>query len=149
MRKPQTTAVTVCPVCRGEVEIREVECRNCDIQVRGHFGTGSRYDQLNTDQQRFLETFLRCRGILRDVEATLGISYPTVRARLDLLLSALGFSDLPAGAAAGASVSKLGSVPIVDQSEPLSAGRKKILEDLDAGRITPNQAIEQMNVVRD
>ena len=41
---------------------------------------------------RFLELFLRCRGNLRDVERTLGLSYPTVRARLDALLASLGYT---------------------------------------------------------
>ena len=32
---------------------------------------------------------MRCRGIIRDVERALGISYPTVRARLDAAVAAL------------------------------------------------------------
>src|SRR5579883_811533 len=83
----------VCPVCQGEMEIRELECKSCDLQVRGHFGRGSRFDELSPEQYNFLEVFLRSRGILRDVESALGISYPTVRARLDSLLAALGFFD--------------------------------------------------------
>ena len=38
---------------------------------------------------QFCETFLRCRGNLKDVGALLGISYPTARNRLDELLDAL------------------------------------------------------------
>ena len=62
--------------------------------MRGHFELAP-YRNLDAEQIRFLETFLRCRGVIRDVEAALGISYPTVRARLDALLNALGFADGP------------------------------------------------------
>ena len=38
-----------------------------------------------------LESFLRSRGNLRDMERELGISYPTVRARVEALVRSLGF----------------------------------------------------------
>lgn len=82
-----------CPLCSGSMEITEAGCLDCGIQLRGHFALAP-YRNLDSDQLRFLETFLRCRGIIRDVEATLGISYPTVRARLDALLNALDFTEL-------------------------------------------------------
>ena len=86
-----------CPLCSGSLEVTEASCLDCGIQIRGHFELAP-YRNLDPEQLRFLETFLRCRGIIRDVEAALGISYPTVRGRLDALLNALGFSgeDQPA-----------------------------------------------------
>jgi hypothetical protein len=127
-------ATICCPVCSGEMQIRELECSSCNIQVRGHFGRGSRFDQLNPDQAAFLETFIRCRGVLRDVEASLGISYPTVRARLDALLVALDVNEVPA----------------VEQSkeEPTkqrSLQRKEILAALDAGTMDAASALEALN----
>ena len=80
-----------CPLCSGPMEVTEASCLDCGVQLRGHFEPAP-YRNLDTEQLRFLETFLRCRGIIRDVEAALGISYPTVRGRLDALLNALGFS---------------------------------------------------------
>ncbi len=79
-----------CPLCGGQTEVREVACLHCDIHIRGQFSL-ARFDRLAPEQAQFLEAFLRCRGIIRDVEAMLGISYPTVRARLDSLLAALDF----------------------------------------------------------
>ena len=84
----------LCPVCSGGLEITEGSCRNCDIQVRGHF-TAGRYQVLTPDQATFLEAFLRCRGVIRDVEAALGISYPTVKSRLEATLTALGLQGHP------------------------------------------------------
>jgi len=86
-----------CPLCSGSLEVTEASCLDCGIQIRGHFELAP-YRNLDSEQLRFLETFLRCRGIIRDMETALGISYPTVRGRLDALLNALGFSgeDQPA-----------------------------------------------------
>ncbi len=80
-----------CPLCSGPLEVTEASCLDCGVQMRGHFELAP-YRNLNAEQLRFLETFLRCRGVIRDVEAALGISYPTVRGRLDALLNALDFS---------------------------------------------------------
>jgi len=123
-----------CPVCRGDMEIRELECAACNVQVRGHFGAGSRFDQLNADQARFLETFIRCRGVLRDVEASLGISYPTVRARLDALLVSLDLTEPPV---AGSSKT--------DPAAQKSVERKEILAALDAGTMDAGEALEALN----
>ncbi len=83
-----------CPLCSGTLEVTETSCLDCQVQMRGHFALAP-YRNLDAEQIRFLETFLRCRGVIRDMEAALGISYPTVRARLDALLSALGFNSGP------------------------------------------------------
>ena len=83
-----------CPLCSGALEVIETSCLDCQVQMRGHFALAP-YQNLDAEQIKFLETFLRCRGVIRDMEAALGISYPTVRARLDALLSALGFADGP------------------------------------------------------
>ena len=80
-----------CPLCSGSLEVTEVSCLDCGVQMRGHFALAP-YRNLDAEQIRFLETFLRCRGVIRDVEAALGISYPTVRGRLDALLNALDFA---------------------------------------------------------
>lgn len=81
-----------CPLCSGALEVTETSCLGCGVQMRGHFDL-TPYRNLDAEQLRFMETFLRCRGVIRDVEAALGISYPTVRGRLDSLLNALGFAE--------------------------------------------------------
>ena len=77
---------TQCPVCDLPLSISELRCRGCGTTLRGEF-TLSRcsFCNLPPDQLKFLELFLRCRGNLRELERTLGLSYPTVRARLDSL----------------------------------------------------------------
>ena len=131
-----------CPVCQGPMIVRELECPSCEITVRGNFGqvtsskaASTRFDPLSAEQMNFLETFLRCRGILRDVEAALGISYPTVRARLDALLSTLGFGDLPSGAAGEAGAG-------APSAQPAKESLKDILSKLDAGSIDAQSALD-------
>ena len=80
-----------CPACGGALAVRRLQCPQCDTAVEGRFAP-SPYDALAPEQAGFLEVFLRSRGNLREVERTLGLSYPAVRARLDALLEALGLS---------------------------------------------------------
>ncbi len=117
------------------MEITEVSCRTCDLQISGHFES-SRFAKLSPEHMTFLETFLRCRGVIRDMEAALGISYPTVRSRLDALLIALDL-DTPAGPVQPA--------PVVDAA----ARRREILKDISEGRIDPDEglkAIQSLNL---
>jgi hypothetical protein len=52
-----------------------------------------RFCALDEKHLRFIETFLRCRGSIKDVERSLGLSYPTVRGMLEAALGALGFNE--------------------------------------------------------
>ena len=76
-------------------------------------------------QLDFVEVFIKNRGVIRDVERELGISYPTVRARLDDVVAALGYQ-----VRTSAAEEDTGGTPT----------RRTILEDLKAGKITPEQA---------
>jgi len=80
-----------CPVCGGELHVARLECGTCHTGIDGRFAL-DRFARLNGDQLAFLETFIRNRGVIKDVEADLGISYPTVRARLDEVIRGLGLS---------------------------------------------------------
>ena len=63
---------------------------SCGTTLEGDFSVG-RFGRLNRDQLTLLESFLRSRGNLREMERELGISYPTVRSRVEALVRALGF----------------------------------------------------------
>lgn len=76
------------PVTGGALVITELEGPDSGVTIRGRFEM-PRFARLSPDQSRYLETFLRCRGMLNSVEKELGISYPTARARLDAVLRAL------------------------------------------------------------
>lgn len=67
-----------------------LHCGTCGTTLEGDFSVG-RFGRVNRDQLALLESFLRSRGNLREMERELGISYPTVRGRVEALVRALGF----------------------------------------------------------
>jgi hypothetical protein len=82
--------ISTCPVCSGELAVTRLRCTSCGTTLEGEFSVG-RFARLSRDQMALLESFLRSRGNLRDIERELGISYPTVRGRVEALVRALGF----------------------------------------------------------
>jgi len=113
-----------CPSCQGNISVAELDCPSCDIAIKGEFALPALF-RLAPAQLDFVEVFLKNRGVIRDVERELGISYPTVRARLDEVVASLGYQVRP-------------SEP--NSADEASGSRRKILEDLKAGKITPEQA---------
>ncbi|MFI5386087.1 MAG: DUF2089 domain-containing protein [Fimbriimonadales bacterium] len=118
------------PVGGGDLYVSELTSDDSGVTVRGRFEI-PRYARLDEDQSRFLETFLRCRGMLNSVERELGISYPTVRARLDGLLSALDLAPIK-------------DEPKKDRS---TERKKQILELLEKGEITAEEAKTKLKAV--
>jgi hypothetical protein len=82
--------ISTCPVCSSELAVTRLHCRSCGTTLEGDFSVG-RFGRLNREQLALLESFLRSRGNLREMERELGISYPTVRSRVEALVNALGF----------------------------------------------------------
>jgi hypothetical protein len=82
--------ISTCPVCSNELSVTRLHCASCGTTLEGEFSVG-RFGRLTREQTALLESFLRSRGNLRDIERELGISYPTVRARVEALVRALGF----------------------------------------------------------
>lgn len=115
-------APTNCPVCAGEYEITTLTCKKCKSQLGGHF-SGCDFCNLSDEDAFFLMTFLKCRGNIKDVEKELGISYPTVRGRLDAVIKRLGLH---------------GSISPQEMKEE----RKQIFERLDKGEINADQAAD-------
>lgn len=83
-----------CPSCGGGLEITEVRCIRCNTQVRSHYRPCD-FCGLSEEQGTFLRIFVTSRGNLSEVEKRLGISYPTVRAKLDEVIDRLGRPEAP------------------------------------------------------
>lgn len=88
---------TKCPSCDGRLIITEVCCSDCKTVVRGNFDI-SEFSTLSRDEEIFLRVFLAARGSVKEAGRQLGISYPTVKARLEALLNALGLGSMRAAA---------------------------------------------------
>lgn len=79
-----------CPVCSNALTVTRLQCGNCGTGVAGSFGLG-RLQALAPEQVQFVETFIKCKGKIKDVEGELGISYPTVVSRLNEVVRAMGY----------------------------------------------------------
>ena len=117
------TIPSKCPLCGGEILVTRLYCRDCDTTIEGRFA-GAPFSQLTPEQMLFIETFVRCEGKITRMEDEIGLSYPTIRNRLHEVIRALGYE--PGGS---------------DDRKLSEEDRQRILEDLDAGRISADEAM--------
>lgn len=108
-----------CPVCSSKLKVTRLKCDECSTIVENQFEL-SKFNYLNSEQLYFIEVFLKSRGNIKDVEKELGISYPTVRAKLDEVITALGYTVL--------------------KQKP-STDKKGVIDMLEKGEITADEAL--------
>lgn len=108
--------------------VTRLQCPACGTEVAGHFGSG-RMVNVAEPHASLLELFLRARGNMKELERELGLSYPTVRSRLEKALIAAGLGEAPASNA--------------DRAEA-AAQRVAILEELEQGAITAAEAAARL-----
>jgi hypothetical protein len=127
--------ISTCPVCSGELAVTRLHCRSCGTTLEGDFSVG-RFGRLSREQLALLESFLRARGNLKDMERELGLSYPTVRSRLEALVRSLGF-----GPRTDADLTDSEPEPAVDPAAA-QATRQQILERLARHEISAEAAAD-------
>lgn len=76
------------PISGQRLVVTELSSEDGSVTIKGRFRVPE-VARLERNHQEFLEVFLRSRGVIASVEKELGLSYPTVRARLDSLLEAM------------------------------------------------------------
>ena len=92
MEKKNFHAPAQCPVCGERMLVTKLRCSHCGTELSGEFAP-CRFCRLEEKHLQFVETFLRCRGSIKEVERALGVSYPTVKNMLDAALTALGLDE--------------------------------------------------------
>ncbi|MFN2167017.1 MAG: DUF2089 domain-containing protein [Anaerolineae bacterium] len=112
--------IEACPTCGSNLTITEVQCDTCGTQVRSRYSPCP-FCALVEDQQTFLLLFVRNRGNLKELEKILGISYPTVRAKLDELIEQLA--------------------PPAPTVTPTTGQRSAVLAQVQAGRLSAAEAL--------
>lgn len=128
-----------CPTCQGALVPRTLECRDCGTRVELPRG-GNEFADLDPEMLHVLRIFVLCEGRIRDMEAALGVSYPTVKGRLAALRDALGLS---------------GRAPAAGTSPPPAASPRTddamdaILDQLESGAIGYADALERIRARRD
>jgi hypothetical protein len=138
-------AIATCPICSGELAVTRLHCRSCGTTLEGDFNVG-RFARLSRDQFALLESFLRSRGNLKEMERELGISYPTVRARVDALLRALGLGDGDESAADDPDRGSDAATP-AEPSGDAGAARRAVLERLARREIDPATAAAELRAL--
>ena len=122
-----------CPSCDGNLTVARLQCPDCEISIDGEFAPPALL-KLTGGQIDFVEVFIKNRGVIRDVERELGVSYPTVRARLDEVIAALGYA-VKSGLEA-------------PTSDDAASRRRAVLADLKDGKLTPDEALAALNEPR-
>ena len=142
-------AIATCPICGGELAVTRLHCRSCATTLEGDFNVG-RFARLSREQFALLESFLRSKGNLKEMERELGISYPTVRARVEALLRALGLGDdtaiddepvEPNAAGQG------GSLEATSAAVDMAAARREVLERLARREIDAASAAAELRAL--
>ncbi|WP_104372017.1 DUF2089 domain-containing protein [Desulfocucumis palustris] len=110
--------LTQCPVCNAKLTVTKLTCKKCNTVIENDFEL-SKFSYLTMDQLNFAEVFIKCRGNIKDVEKELGISYPTVRSKIENLIVSLGYA------------------PIKEKSDNSS----EVIDKLEKGEITAEQAL--------
>ena len=111
-----------CPICKSKLLISKLKCPKCSTIIENNFEM-SKFEYLTLEQLKFIEVFLKNRGNIKDVEKELGISYPTVRAKLDEVIAALGYNV----------------------AQDVKVDKKKVVDMLDKGQISADEAIKMLN----
>jgi hypothetical protein len=115
-----------CPICGGELFVTSLDCGDCETRLEGRFITGP-FAHLSNEQLSFVELFIKNEGKINRMEAEMGLSYPTIRNRLNAVIKAMGY--------------ELGK----DSEGITEEDRRQILEDLNQGKITSEEAMKMLN----
>lgn len=119
MIKIKHKAIGHCPICNNEIRVTEISCKKCNTTIKGEFEL-CKFCKLNDEQRYFIEAFLKNRGNIKEMEKELGISYPTVRNKLEEVRKTLGY---------------------IEDEKP-AINKKEILEQLSRGEITKDRALK-------
>ncbi|MDH3525999.1 MAG: DUF2089 domain-containing protein [Gammaproteobacteria bacterium] len=112
-----------CSYCGGSMRISALSCGDCGLTYGGDFYTPRLY-RLGADDQQFVELFVLASGSLKQMAQLLGVSYPTVRNRLNKLIGVLK-----------------------EEKQKDEIRKQKILEDIEAGRISAKQGMRMIDAI--
>lgn len=111
------------PCLWRRINYKRTFCNGCGTTIRGEFEE-DKFSKLTAEEKDFIEVFVMKRGSIKEIEKELGISYPTVRNKLDSVIKSLG------------------------HEVGVKEARIDILNRLNEGEITPEEATELLNAYK-
>jgi len=77
----------------GPLTVEKVRLTGRDLAIEGSFELPP-LARLTQEDQIFVTAFLRCHGSIKEMEALFGISYPTVKNRLNRIAALLDYVEI-------------------------------------------------------
>lgn len=77
-----------CPICGSRLEINKYSCGGCEVEYLGNFQL-PRLARLGAAHQLLAEKFLLTGGNLKELAQLEGITYPTLRKQVDVMIEEL------------------------------------------------------------
>ncbi len=121
-----------CPACNSSLMVTRLTCPNCGTEVTGSFPPDL-FSRLAPNDFDFVVLFVKSRGNVKEMERELGISYWTIRSRLNEIVVQLGLES---------------QAPPVPAASPAAALRQEILEQLNAGLLTVSEAAARLEELK-
>jgi hypothetical protein len=131
-----------CPTCGGEFAVTELTCTVCDTVVRSRYSPCP-FCRLAPEDMAFMLLFVRHRGNVKDMERELGVSYWTIRGRINELITSMGLE--PAGTEDEDAPPELAP----RRGGAGRAARQDVLDRLQRGEISAEEAAKQIRVTSD
>ena len=118
-----------CPACNSGLMVTRLTCPNCGTEVTGSFQPDL-FSRLAPNDFDFVVLFVKSRGNVKEMERELGISYWTIRSRLNEIVIQLGLESAAPTAANAAE------------------RRQQILVQLNAGQLTVSEAAARLEELK-
>jgi len=76
---------TTCPSCSSQLSVKSLVCQRCQTEIQGQYELPL-LSKLSLRDQDFIIEFIKASGSLKEMARLMGLSYPTVRNRLDEII---------------------------------------------------------------
>jgi len=120
--------IHTCPVCAHALHVQKLACSQCHTVIENNFSL-SKFASLSKEEMEFIEVFVVKRGNIKEVEKELGISYPTVRSKLNQIIEQLGYEE------------EKDTKRVMEEEK---ARKKNIIDMLEDEEISAQEAVERL-----
>ena len=117
-----------CPSCSSPLVVTQLTCTSCGTGVVGKFEL-SPFFRLSPERLKFLESFVRNRGNVKEMERETGESYWAIRRQLDEVITEMGME-------------------VPEPVDDLSTRRQEILARLSRGEINVQEATQLLSQLK-